>query len=520
MKNNLRMIILFGVLFAILALIVLAQTNPGTNLPNRDYGFYSYIGKQIVKGKLPYLDIWESKPPAIFYVNAFALRLGRGFRWGIWFVEFVFLFSAIASSFFMMKKLWGTVPALFGNFVWLWGMDLTLQGGNYTEEFPLVFHFLALMIFLQQTRGSHYRILDFVMGLLFSFSFLFRPNNAIIEAAAILVYGIYLIWIRNGNRLIVSVSLVSLGVLVPLAVTSAYFAYHGLFQAMLDASIFYNITYSNTDLSTSSPLIVGFRFLNVAAWIGLIGFLIAIIRFKDNSKNQLQPFFILLIVATPVVVYLSDPAKRNYGHYFMNWLPLIAVFSAYVYSTILEKLSSRLTNRPDSFYVVLSLACGILFFVLSGRASEYAAGIDRFFSWPDRELRSPVSIYVENHTNPGEYVLFWSTHPGENLMSHRDAPHTALFYPMMVKSSISDELNEDFFEDIKRNTPVLIVDMRRLTIPSLDPGVREEQKLNGIYLSSPPDNLDDVLNYISENYYLDAIIKELPIYRLRGSIKP
>jgi hypothetical protein len=520
MKINLQKTILFGVLFAILALIVLTQANPGTNLPNRDYGFYSYIGKLIIKGKLPYLDVWESKPPAIFYLNALALRLGRGFRWGIWFIEFVFLFSAITASFFLMKKLWGTAPALFGIFVWLWGLDFTLQGGNYTEEFPLVFHFFTLIIFLQQTRDSHYRILDFALGLLFSLSFLFRPNNAIIEAIAILVYGIYLLLKRDGKRLVVSVSLVSLGILVPLAITSAYFAYHGLFQAMLDASIFYNFAYSSAERSASSPLIVGFKFLNVAAWIGLIGFLIAIIRFKDHLKYQLLPFFIVLIVGTFAMVYLSDPAKRNYGHYFMNWLPLIAVFSAYAYSTIQEKVFSRLTNWSDSFYAILSLACGILFFVLSGRLSEYGIGIDRFFSSSDRELRSPVSIYVENHTNPGDYVLFWSTHPGENLMSHRDAPHAALYYPMMVKSKISDQLNKDFFEEIKRNKPVLIVDMGRLTIPSLDPVEREKQKLYRLYPPFPPDNLDDVLNYISENYYLDAIVKKLPVYRLRGSTSP
>jgi len=520
MKLNLPKTILFGVLFAILALIVLTQANPGTNLPNRDYGFYAYIGKLIVKGKLPYRDVWESKPPAIFYLNAFALRLGRGFRWGIWLTEFVFLLSAITASFFLMKKLWGTAPALFGVFVWLWGMDFTLQGGNYTEEFPIVFHFLVLMIFLQQTRDYQYPILDFALGLLFSISFLFRPNNATIEAIAILGYGIFLLWRRDRKRLVESVFLVSLGVLIPLAITSAYFAYHGLFQAMLDASIFYNFAYISADQSASSTLLVGFQFLNVAAWIGLIGFLFAIIRFKDHSKYQLLPFFIVLIVGTLAVGYLTDPAKRNYGHYFMNWLPFIAIFAAYAYSTISVKVFSKLASRSDSFYALLFLACGILFFLLSGRASRYSIAINRFFSSPDRESRSPISIYVENHTNPDEYVLFWSTHPGENLMSHRDAPISALYYPKLVKSKISDQLNKDVFEDIKRNKPVLIVDMGRLTIPSLDPLEREQQKLQGLYPPFPPDNLDKVLDYISENYYLDAVIKDLPVYRLHGSIKP
>ena len=194
MKSKLLSIqtITLTILFAVLALIILTQANPGTELPNRDYGFYAYIGKQIVKDQLPYRDVWESKPPAIFYLNAFALRLGRGLRWGIWLVEFGFLFAAISASYYLLKKLWGVAPALFGIFVWLWGMDFTLQGGNYTEEYPLLFHFLALILLLNLTQNPKQRLLNLSLGLLFSISFLFRPNNAIVEAVTILVFGMTL----------------------------------------------------------------------------------------------------------------------------------------------------------------------------------------------------------------------------------------------------------------------------------------------------------------------------------------
>ncbi|HEY2982019.1 MAG TPA: hypothetical protein VGJ22_12620, partial [Anaerolineales bacterium] len=86
--------ILLGLLSILLALSVLVQANPATRLPGRDNGFYLYIGEEIVHGKLPYRDAWESKPPAIFYLNALALRLGRGSRWGIWTIEFAALLLA------------------------------------------------------------------------------------------------------------------------------------------------------------------------------------------------------------------------------------------------------------------------------------------------------------------------------------------------------------------------------------------------------------------------------------------
>lgn len=518
--------ILLAILFAVLALTVLKQANPGTELPNRDYGFYAYIGLQIVRGDMPYLDIWESKPPAIFYLNALALRLGRGLRWGIWLVEFGFLFAAINASFYLLKKLWGIAPALFGIFIWLWGMDFTLQGGNYTEEYPLLFHFLSLILLLYLIQNPKQRLVNLSLGLLFSISFLFRPNNAIVEAVTILVFGISLLWKRDWQAFFTAVLWVTLGIVIPLAITSAYFAYHGLFQAMLEASILYNLEYSATDLSTSSPLKVGFEFLNLAAWIGMVGYLLLIAKIKDILKNPYLPFFIVLLIGTPAAVYLSDPAKRNYGHYFMNWLPFIGVLSAFAFHTVQEKIKPAAARFPLStshfpLPTALSLLIALLFFTLSSRASTYVKAFDRLFTSSDRELRSPIAIYVDNHTNPGEYILFWATHPGENFMSRREAPMTALFYPNMVNSSeIAQRLNADFFEDIKRNQPVLIVDMGRLTIPSLDPAKREEQKSIGVYPTNPPDNLDEVLAFIAENYYLENIIKDKPVYRLNGTTEP
>ena len=182
---------------------------------------------------------------------------------------------------------------------------------------------------------------------------------------------------------------------------------------------------------------------------------------------------------------------------------------------------SRIRDTNSQLPTVLSLIIALLFFALSPRATTYIKAFDRLFTSSERELRSPIAIYVDNHTNPGEYVLFWATHPGENFMSRREAPMTALFYPNMVNSSeIAQRLNKDFFEDIKRNQPVLIVDMGRLTIPSLDAATREDQKSMGVYPTDPPDNLDEVLKYIEENYYLEAVIKERPVYRLRGTSEP
>jgi hypothetical protein len=101
------------VFLSLLVLGVLRQANPLKNGLSLDSGYYLYIGQQVLHGKLPYLDAWESKPPGVFYVNAFAMWLGRETRWGVWLVEFTFLLVSSALGFFVMRR-WEPSPGWRG----------------------------------------------------------------------------------------------------------------------------------------------------------------------------------------------------------------------------------------------------------------------------------------------------------------------------------------------------------------------------------------------------------------------
>src|SRR5271157_2953714 len=169
--------VLLASLAVVLALLILSQANPGMSLPDRDYGIFSYIGQQIVLGKLPYKDAWDHKPPAVFYVDALGLWAAHGLRWGIWAIEFICLAAAILLSYILIKKLWGVFPALCAVLIWTYGLNLTMQGGNNTEEFPLPLHFLSLILFLSLIKSPKNYLNNFLLGLTFSISFLFRENN-------------------------------------------------------------------------------------------------------------------------------------------------------------------------------------------------------------------------------------------------------------------------------------------------------------------------------------------------------
>ena len=77
-------------------LIALFPSNPNNmTLPSRDSGVFLYIGWRFLNGDFPYKDVWDHKPPLIYYVDALGIALTPDSLWGIWFIQFIFLFFTL-----------------------------------------------------------------------------------------------------------------------------------------------------------------------------------------------------------------------------------------------------------------------------------------------------------------------------------------------------------------------------------------------------------------------------------------
>jgi len=163
-----------------------------------------------------------------------------------------------------------------------------------------------------------------------------------------------------------------------------------------------------------------------------------------------------------------------------------------------------------------ALLLGFTFFFASERAAEYQKAIERISKRESigSEVRTRASAYVENHTRPGDLVLFWAAAPGENFMSERESPSAYLFYPLYVHSDISQRMNDQFLQDIIMKRPILIVDIDDHEALSLNPEKRAKQIAAGFAWEYPPDNLNEFFKFVEENYYLEAMLGDRTVYRL------
>lgn len=71
------------------------STSPLYNIPYAgDTAMFQTIGKYWAEGSLPYVDLWDSKGPLIFAVNALGYLL-TGQRWGIMIIQVICLFITL-----------------------------------------------------------------------------------------------------------------------------------------------------------------------------------------------------------------------------------------------------------------------------------------------------------------------------------------------------------------------------------------------------------------------------------------
>ncbi|MGB8212819.1 MAG: glycosyltransferase family 39 protein [Anaerolineales bacterium] len=509
---------------ALLVLLVLGQANPYTTLPTRDSGCYLYVGRLILRGEVPYINAWDSKPPAIFYINALGLFIGRGTRWGVWLLEFLFLYSAAIIGYRLLRKVWEPGAAVFGMIIWVWGLDWVFWKGNLVEEYPMLFSMAALSFFWLGIRNPRKRWYDLLIGVMTVLSFLFRANNIGMGIAIVTAWVIIGMVQKQFALMMKRLGMMLAGCGLAFLCTAIFLWHEGILVAAWNAAILYNFSYIGNHAKLSSSIFPGFSYLGMVAWIALLGYGAAVFSiFRMLRTKTFDPFIIILIVLWPIEIVLSALSGRGYMHYFVNWLPAVALLSGYLYHLAAPVL---LSYKSISFLNTekIPLTIAVLFAMVLGygRVVDYshtlkAVLFDRKYGVEDIDL---VSLYIRRNTKPSDKVLDWGN-SGINYMSQRDAPTAYLWYPEYLPSRITPQLVDGFYQDITSHPPEIIVDAYLVApddVLSINPAIRQQQidDKKGLFVGRAS-NVNQVFAFIQSHYKVEKVIEGNVIYRL---IKP
>lgn len=501
-------------------------SNPAFSYPGRDGGIFLYIGSLILKGRVPYLEVWENKGPLVFYINALGLFISGGSRWGVWFLEFLFLFGAGVIGYIVIKQLMGTIPALVGTFVWMGVAGNTLQGGNYTEEYSLLFSFTALYFFWKSLEQPDKKLHVFLVGVSLGANILLRPNNISMQAGAAGAYFLLALLLRDWRLLVRRAALMTAGMTIAVVPVLLYFFVQGALAEMINVVLLFNFQYSEggglskvLGGAAGAASSIGW-WMVLPAMMGYAASASALFK-RGFAQSPLGGVLLSLLIGWPVETVLSALSGRGYLHYFIGWAPYVGLLCGFLVYILLR----RFIPIPDKYSSLVLMA--LFTFTLFGNMDDwmnYGAVLSRIRSAPGAnfDYRDPVASYILENTAPGDKVFVWGFRPVINFVSDRESPVSYLPYPLIhVKTPLGDHWADQFYFQLTSDPPVLIVNMIDFSdsgrIPDLDPAVRKQNKIKykGVVLAR---NLRDTFDFIKQNYVRVGNVDGNDIYRLKTSM--
>lgn len=290
---------------------------------DRDEGTYAYIAQRIVAGELPYRDVFDHKPPAVYYIYAGVVALGGNSLQAIRVFTAGYSLLTTLALFGVGLRLLGPGGALVAAALYaFFGAGPAVQGiAANTETFmvlPLVLALLAFLIAKERGRPGWYLL----AGLLSGLAVMMKP-----------VAGFNFL-----PLLLFALNLNALWLLLGFAVVPLLFTLYFTLQGALGPFLFCNLTVNKLYLASSpcpnflldpsfglTVILKQARMDNGLLWaFALLALLLILLREKLPAWR---------LTALWTVFAFSGVAASSlfFPHYFIQLVPGLALLTAYAF---------------------------------------------------------------------------------------------------------------------------------------------------------------------------------------------
>lgn len=490
---------------ALIALAVLAVSIPNLpigRVPSEDAGVFFYAANRLLAGGVPYRDVWDHKPPAVYVIDAVGLAAAGPM--GVWVLQLVGLVVAAAISYRVMANAFANTAALAGTLAWIFAAPrLFLEDGTQTtfvELYALPLQFAAMGLYSARTART-----DAFSGVLLGLAGLLKPT-LVGTWVAIALRELWRSVRGSGRRESLGrVALLGIGAAVVLALAVAAFGLAGALPSALDQAVRYNLIYSAfaTPAARIDAILDGARLTLPSGLLaaGVLGWALAI------ADRRQRPVVVgLALIALPLEMVLAT-SGRAYHYYYLAWLPSLGVLAGYLANRVLG-----LRPRFATFLIAGALLA------MSARPAMLVA---RLAVLGDDGSSRGAAAYIREHSAPGDLVLVWGSHTEVNVLAERRSP-TAYVYqyaPLATRGYSTAAQFAAFLVDLAKARPLLIVDASKDSVvtPPLDrAGFASWMSPEPQY--EWPVGAVRIIDFVEANYERVATLPQTgwPVWRLRS----
>lgn len=456
-----------GLMVLLLIIMFMIRLNFKEMSFERDEGTYSYMGKLLTEGKKPYSYFYEMKPPALYYMYGLIVAIFgtsvAGLHVGFFVVNLLtclFLFLWVRK---MLNPAAGAVAAVAYSIISTapHASGLTIQSEHLLCLFMVPGLWLLWEAFTDnktwQWAGA---------GALLSWALLIKQNTLFFIAFAGLAIILHHFLVKKEKGIAAlwrPVLLFGAGVLVQVLLVLGILLANGSFNDF----IFFIYEYPKSQYLSSIEFSRGMEYMqNRYAAIKLDYEIIwytafaGIILFWIFGKNLFLKVILTLLLAFSLLSVA--PGLRFYGHYWIHFLPAIAVLFAAALYVITEKLKEKgILNNPQ--FIVLLVLCAVFFINLNTNKAYY------FISDPEQVVRTvygtnpfvesrKVADFLNTKMTKDDQLVVFGSEPQIYMYTDKDAPTRHFYTGNLVQSHpIVKQWSEEFKNDFMKANPRYVV---------------------------------------------------------------
>lgn len=433
-------------LFLGLMLVIILIALPTLTYPlGRDQGEFATIGRGILQGKTPYTDLWNPKPPAVFYVYALAMQL----------------YGQTTAALRALDLL--LVPVIAAGLYWIGGRLADKRAGLFAVVILAAFYFTESFWTLTQNDGivllpmvlavvcaikaadhpaeRRGHVWALAAGALCAAAVWFKYPFALFAIVPVTAY--LLVHSRPGRSILTNGIAFGMGGLVIVGAGAAYLASLGaLDELILSAQVtsqYTALTFNAQDFAALMQTALGFRWQQ---W-GLLWLLAAgwFVLGRIGEPRKRMWWMVLLWAVTGLAIMLVQ--AKGYDYHWLPMLPPLSLMAADTLNRLIESAAhngfARRSQVPATMLTVLLflliMAQGIwpqAWYYLSGREDQVAY----YSRFQGGEFVADESLvmaeFLQERVAPGDSLYIWGFRPEVYYLSHLNPATRFIFnFPLI-----------------------------------------------------------------------------------------
>ncbi len=458
---------------AILLLLVIIFTVlirlPYLNVPlERDEGGYAYIAWRMEQGELPYKDVYDNKPPLIYFIYLLIFKI---FGYSVkaihsflllWVLAEVLLIYKFSQKIFQKNSIALLAAAIFAVIT----SEPGVFGGTANTEIFMLLPLIGSYVFLLLAEEEQNPRWLFLCGALNGIAFMIKPV-AFYNFAGAVIYLSFVTFKKHdlnnlGKKYFYSV----IGFIVIPILILVYFWWRDAARELIYWVFSYNLDYMSVGGSIWSKEALSsfwrrFSFIltgDILFWaFGLYAFVLLL---RKNVEVA-----VLLMTWLVMSFFGVASGKRFFPHYFIQILPPLAVGAAWGIWYFVSRQMKVIKNKGIRNSLIYCLAAGVIILPLKANYKYLFIYTpdqisERIYNENPFVAARQIASYLAAQTLPADTIAILGSEPEILYYAQRkSATKYIYFHHVLWRKTLAEVLQKqkEVIIEIENNNPQYLI---------------------------------------------------------------